>query len=126
MRGASLLVDTTVLVDLLRGREVALDFFRKNSARVEISAVSVAELYAGVRGDQENADLETFCSLFPVHAINVELARQAGLLRRQYLKSHGVGLGDALIAATALSEGLELATLNVRHFPMFPKLKPPY
>jgi predicted nucleic acid-binding protein len=37
-----------------------------------------------------------------------------------------IGLGDYLIAATALTEGLELATLNVRHYPMFPGLARPF
>jgi hypothetical protein len=46
---------------------------------------------------------------------------------REYRRSHsGIGLGDYLIAATALTEGLELATLNVRHYPMFTALKRPF
>jgi predicted nucleic acid-binding protein len=45
---------------------------------------------------------------------------------REYRRSHaGIGLGDYLIAATVLTEGLELATLNVRHYPMFPGLARP-
>ena len=44
-----------------------------------------------------------------------------------YHRSHpGIGLGDYLIAATALTEGLELATLNARHYPMFPELARPF
>jgi predicted nucleic acid-binding protein len=38
----------------------------------------------------------------------------------------GADLGDYLIAATALTEGLELATLNVGHYPMFPGLARPF
>jgi predicted nucleic acid-binding protein len=46
---------------------------------------------------------------------------------QEYHRSHsGTGLGDCLIAATALTEGLELATLNVRHYPMFPELARPF
>ncbi len=46
---------------------------------------------------------------------------------RRYRRSHGgIGLGDYLIAATADVNGLELATLNTRHFPMFPGLEPPF
>jgi hypothetical protein len=46
---------------------------------------------------------------------------------QEYHRSHsGIGLGDYLTAATALTEGLELATLNVRHYPMSPELgRPP-
>ena len=46
---------------------------------------------------------------------------------REYRRSHsGMGLGDYLIAATALTEGLELATLNVRHYLMLPGLARPF
>ncbi len=54
-------------------------------------------------------------------------ARGAGELMRAYRRSHtGIGLGDYLIAATAQTRGLELATLNIRHFPMFPDLEAPF
>jgi predicted nucleic acid-binding protein len=46
--------------------------------------------------------------------------------RRAGGSSAGIGLGDYLIAATALTEGLELATLNIRHYPMFPELARPF
>lgn len=46
---------------------------------------------------------------------------------RDYRRSHnGIGLGDYLIAATALTEGLELATPNIRHYPMFDGLARPF
>lgn len=38
----------------------------------------------------------------------------------------GIGLGDYLVAATATTEGLQLVTLNVRHFPMFAELQAPF
>ena len=55
-----------------------------------------------------------------------QIARRAGAWVRVYGPSHSVGLADALIAATAEHHGLELATLNVKHFPMFKRLKAPY
>ena len=48
------------------------------------------------------------------------------MLVRLFGRSHSVELGDALIAATAEHHDLKLATLNVRHFPMFKRLKPAY
>jgi hypothetical protein len=48
-------------------------------------------------------------------------------MMRRYRRNHNrIGLGDHLIAATADVEGLELATLNVRRFPMFEGLQPPF
>lgn len=55
------------------------------------------------------------------------IARRAGEFRRQYRRSHsGIGLGDYLIAATAEVKGYRLGTLNVKHFPMFQGLGPPF
>lgn len=53
--------------------------------------------------------------------------RQAAEFARRYRRSHSdIGLGDYLIAATASVDSLELATLNVKHFPMFDGLEPPF
>lgn len=55
------------------------------------------------------------------------MAWRAATLMQEYRRSHsGIGFGDYLIAAVALTEGLELATLNVRHYPVFPELAPPF
>ncbi|MBK8463537.1 MAG: hypothetical protein IPL36_11030 [Nigerium sp.] len=55
------------------------------------------------------------------------IARRAGAFMRQYRRSHGaIGIPDHLIAGTAHERGLDLATPNVRHFPMFPGLKSPF
>ena len=55
------------------------------------------------------------------------IARDAAALMRRYRRSHAsIGVADYLIAATVLARGYELATLNVRHFPMFPDLQAPF
>ncbi|MBA4146849.1 MAG: hypothetical protein H0X66_01955 [Verrucomicrobia bacterium] len=43
-----------------------------------------------------------------------------------YGRSHGVGLPDAFLAATALAHNLQLATLNQKHFPMLNNIVVPY
>jgi predicted nucleic acid-binding protein len=59
--------------------------------------------------------------------VDADVAERAGDLRRQYRRSHvGAGLADFLIAATAQVNEVALATLNVRHFPMFKDLKAPF
>lgn len=60
-------------------------------------------------------------------AVDESIARRAGELGRRWRASHGgLAAADLMIAATALEHDLELATLNVRHFPMFEGLEPPY
>jgi predicted nucleic acid-binding protein len=122
----AMLLDTDVLIDFLRGDEKAVSFVNANSSRIILSSVIVAELYAGVKGDAEQATLERFISLFRVIPVDSEIAKTGGLYKRDFSKSHGVGLADAILAATAESENAELVTLNTKHYPMIPGLLPAY
>ena len=122
----SLLVDTDIFVDFLRGHSKAVAFVKTNSARIILSTIVVAELYAGVKGDAEQAVLDDFVSLFRIVPVNVNIAKAGGLYKRDYGKSHGVGLADAILAATAEAENAELKTLNTKHYPMFKGLRPAY
>ena len=126
MAGSILLLDTDVLVDFLRGHSEAVAFVNAHSARIILSSIVVAELYAGVRGDREQAVLEALVSLFRIVPVSGEIAKTGGLYKRDYGKSHGVGLADAILAATAESENAELKTLNTKHYPMLQGLRPAY
>lgn len=124
-----ILLDTDVLIDYLRGRDQATTFVTGNSERILVSSIVVAELFAGVRGgagDAEQVVLEKLLNVFRVVPVSADIGRLGGLYRRDYGRSHGVGLGDAVIAATAVVEDAALKTLNVRHYPMFPGLEPAY
>lgn len=121
-----ILLDTDVLVDFLRGHDKAVAFVNTHSARIILSAIVVAELYAGVKGNEEHVALEGFVSLFRVVPVSAEIAKAGGLYKRDYGTSHGVGLADALLAATAEAEDAELKTLNRKHYPMLKGLRPAY
>jgi predicted nucleic acid-binding protein len=122
----SYLLDTDVLVDFLRGHKKAVAFVNTYSAKIILSSIVVAELYAGVKGDAEQAALADFVSLFRVIPVSAEIAKAGALHKRDYGKSHGVGLADAILAATAEAEGAELKTLNRKHYPMLKGLRPAY
>ena len=124
-----ILVDTDILIDFLRGREQAVSFVNLESDRIILSSIVVAELYAGVRGakgDTEQSTLERFLSLFRIVHVTVAIARLGGLYKRDYGRSHGISLADAVVAATATLENAELKTLNVKHYPMFNAIRPAY
>jgi predicted nucleic acid-binding protein len=70
--------------------------------------------------------VEEFLTRTILLEVDERIAVRAGLMVRQYRKSHGVGLADAIIAATAEVEDARLATLNVKHFPMLPDVLVPY
>lgn len=76
--------------------------------------------------DNELSVLDDVISLFRVIPIDSEIARAGRLYKRDFSISHGVGLADAILAATAEKENAELKTLNVKHYPIIRGLKPAY
>jgi predicted nucleic acid-binding protein len=114
----ALLIDTDVLIDYLRDEPDAIAYLEGLTEPAMVSAITVAELYAGVREGDERERLERFLLAFEVVAVDDEVAARGGLIRRDYGRSHGTGLADALIAASAELRGATLVTLNRKHFPM--------
>ena len=121
-----LLFDTDILIDYLRGDRKASEFLEKIEAELVVSAITVAELSVGTRGSEEERALEKFLLAFEVLPVTTEVARLGGALRRDYMASHGTGLADALIAATARLHHAALVTFNIRHFPMLADIRAPY
>lgn len=81
------------------------------------TAISWAEVYAGVRRGEEPITEEFFGSRGEV-VLDGHAGRQAGSYLSRYRRSHGVELADALIAAAAATSELPLWTLNRKHYPM--------
>jgi predicted nucleic acid-binding protein len=121
-----LLIDTDVLIDYLRGKAEAVSYLESLNESLLISVITVAELYAGVREGTERTKLDDFIRVFEIVPVNAEIATRGGLHRRDYMKSHNVGLADALIAATVESRQARLVTLNGKHFPMLANVVAPY
>ncbi len=98
-------------------------------ARDELVAGSVltrAELLGGMRRSEADSVHDVFMSLYWIN-VDAELADRAGRLRSSYHRSHpGIDPVDYVIAATAERLDAALWTHNLKHFPMFPGLQPPY
>lgn len=120
------LFDTDIIIDYLRGDKKAVQFFDSFEGEFCVSAITIAELYSGVKGDEEEKDLNYFLSLFGVYPVNNEIAIAGGRLRNKWYESHGMGLADALIAATAGIHGMKLISLNKKYFGMLDNLEVPY
>lgn len=123
---APLLLDTDILIDYLRDRPQAVAYIDNLNDALCISVITAAELYAGVREGAERAKLDTFILAFAIIPVDAEIAVRGGLLRRDFGKSHGTGLANALIAATVQVHQLRLVGLNRKHFPMLPDMIVPY
>jgi predicted nucleic acid-binding protein len=122
----NLLLDTNILIDYVRGVPVAIAWLRGLPESPRISVMSLLELQAGVKSQREEREIEATCGPLSALLVTDEIAKRGGNLMRHFHKSHGIDIPDAIIAATAEHHGLRLATLNVKRFPTFPKLKRPY
>lgn len=122
------LLDTNVLIDVLRGEAAARDRLATELRRSRLygSVLSRTEILAGMRPGEEdrtNAELQSIRWL----GVDQRIADRAGELARLHRRAApGIELTDYVIAATADSLDLRLLTRNVRHFPMFKRLRPAY
>lgn len=125
----TVVVDTSVLVDHLRGHAGARDLLahaEKSGERMVASVLTKVEILAGVRSGEQQAT-ERLLSQLEWAEVNDRLAAAAGNLAAQWIRSHpGVEVVDYVIAATAQQLGAGLWTRNVKHFPMSPELAEPY
>lgn len=125
----TVLVDSSVLVDHLRGDARAVDLLESlfvENGRVWAATPTRTEILAGVRDSERPSMVDVFGLLSWVD-IGVEIADAAGELARQFRRSHStIDTTDYLIAAAASAIGARLITLNVRHFPMFEGIEPAY
>ncbi len=120
MAKSGALLDTDLIIWFLRGREHARRWIQevRKAGIPSCSALSVTEVVAGMRPGEE-PDTRAFLNALDVIPIDREIAWRAGTLIREYVQ-RGITLDfvDATIAATCLTCKLNLATYNVRHYPM--------
>lgn len=114
------LLDTTVLIDFLRGRPAAdrVAALQTRGDRPCTSAINVEELARGLLEPEHDRALNLFRGL-RVLPLGAAEGWRAGTWRRDHA-TRGVTLSqsDCLIAAVAAGHGAILATGNPRHFPM--------
>lgn len=123
------ILDSCVLIDVLRGHPGAVDlvtsFIESGDPAWSVTPVRT-EILVGIRaGERERFDRFAATIVWaPVHA---DLADDAAELAAPFVASHrGMDAVDLLLAALTVRSGGTLHTLNVRHFPMLPGLEPAY
>ena len=123
---AGVVLDTDVLIDYLRGVPAAGRYVDGLDVVPTCSEVTRVEVLRGMRARERRAT-ERFLATIRWSAVDEETSGLAGELGRRFRHSHGgIGVADLVIAATVTRLAASLATLNVRHFPMFEGLKPAY
>ena len=117
----SVLIDSDGLIEVSRARNPGILAAWRSLADSEeallCSPVTVAELWQGARPGEHSLLDALFSALLSV-PVDHETGRMAGTFLGTYRKSHGVELGDALIAAGAILHNAELWTRNRKHYPM--------
>jgi predicted nucleic acid-binding protein len=121
----SLLIDTSILIDQLKGRQPASTFLQAMQASTGLitSSIVVAEALSGARNLVEQREIDRLLSAFRVVRFEPADCDLSIALLRQLKLSHGIGWHDCLIAATAIRLNLPVATLNDRHFRPVPGLQ---
>jgi predicted nucleic acid-binding protein len=116
----SLMLDTSVLIDALRGREAAhrLRRLRERSDPPYVCAINIEEVWRGSRPKEEPV-IRRLLNGLRVAPLGSEEGEMAGKWR-QLFSSRGITLSqaDCLIAAAAVRVGANLATGNPGDFPM--------
>jgi predicted nucleic acid-binding protein len=122
----SVVFDTSILIDILRSDSAALEYVRGIQEVPVCSEVTRVEVMRGLRRT-ERAGVEQLFQAIRWVPVDEPVARRAGELGRRWDRHRpGISLGDLVVAATAEQVDADLATTNVRHFPMFEGLRAPY
>ena len=118
---ANYLLDTTVIIDCLRGRKEVVEFLTELASEgliVGCCAINIAEVYAGMR-ENERQVTRRFLDSLEYYEVTRNLAELAGEYKREYaVKGITLSLSDVIIAAVTISNNLTLVTDNLRHYPM--------
>jgi predicted nucleic acid-binding protein len=112
-----MLVDTDVLIWHLRGYAQATRRLDELGA-LTLSAVSYLEVLQGMRNKTELVAVKKMLERRAARLLPITeaITHRAAALMESLTLSHGLQMGDALIAATALDHGLPVLTANVKHF----------
>lgn len=124
----TVVVDTSVLIDVLRGDREAVRVLRESreAGALHSSEIVKLEVLAGM-SPSEAAATRGLLGAFTWHPLDEEVAEIAGELGRKWLPhNRGIDSADLTIAATAIALDAQLLTRNVKHFPMFADLSTPY
>ena len=117
---AAILLDTTVLIDLLRGRSQAVESvraLREAGDTVHACAINIEETVRGLRPAEHEAAQRLFSGL-RIIALGEREGWRAGEWRRAFAgRGRTLAQADCLIAAAAVGAGAGLATGNPKDFP---------
>ena len=119
------LIDSDVLIDVLRGDRLATGLFHAllHEGPITVSVVSRMETVRGCRNREMQQQAERLLKQLELVGLDAQISARADHLVTQYYLSNNMAVQDALIAATALVYDLPLLTKNQRDFRFIPSLQ---
>jgi hypothetical protein len=111
-----MLLDTDVMVDLLRGYAPAVNWLTINSSPVALPGLVAMELLQGCRNQSEQQQVANELARFALFWPSLADCQRAYRDFAAYRLSNGVGLLDSLIGNIAVGLNEPLATFNVKHY----------
>lgn len=118
-----MILDSDVVIDLHRNHLPAVAWFLTTSAPLYVSGIAAMEFFAGCRDKSAWRIAERFFIHFDILWLSETGLNTALRTVLPHRLANGIGITDALIAATALEHKLPLATFNVKHFKNIPDLR---
>jgi predicted nucleic acid-binding protein len=116
-----LLLDTSVLIDVLRSRRRRRELLAqlaRSGHSLATSALNVAEVFSGMRPEEQN-QTEAFLEALDCYPISRMAGQLAGTLKNKWArKGRTLTLADAIVAAIAMENDCTLMTDNHKDFPM--------
>jgi len=117
---AKYLLDTTTIIDHLRGNKKVNSYLERIGQRGDIAGcccINIAETYAGMR-KKEKEKTDRFIESLYYFEVTKEVAKLTGELRQKYFKKgKTLATTNVIITATAITYNLILITKNVKHYP---------
>jgi predicted nucleic acid-binding protein len=114
-----IVLDTTVLIDALRNRNqrrALLASLVVSGQELATSTICIAEIYGGLRPGEDQAT-RAFLSGLDMIPVSAVIAERAGELKATFRRQGQTrSITDMIVAATALENGLPVATDNRKDF----------
>lgn len=115
-KAKQILVDTDILIKVFRGDSKKKKILDDNKGNLSVSVITYFELLSGLKTRQRIIDLNKQMKAYSIIHLSEKISIKSLALYQKYLTANSISLPDALIASTAIINGLELLTDNHKDF----------